>query len=162
MYISFVLATCFGLFLGHHQANVCIIQLYKSSLLLSMFICYIVYTLHTLYCLYSTHELFFHRVRWLGGPCTCAYVVFASYWGCIPLAFRCEHVLLPVWVWLFSTCWLLLDVLKCCFLCLVVLRCWYSLSLVTDCIWIFLLTVPQNTRAGVSLRRYCRLSKVIC
>jgi hypothetical protein len=43
----------------------------------------IVCTLYTLYCLYSTHELYYHNARWLGVPCTCAYMVLAAYWGSV-------------------------------------------------------------------------------
>jgi hypothetical protein len=91
----------------------------------------IVCTHYTLYCLYSTHELYYHRARWLGVPCTCAYMVLAAYWG---LYKYIAGILL--WTCLASsvgvallTCRVLLDVLKCCFLRMVAFVCWYSLSL---------------------------------
>jgi hypothetical protein len=103
----------------------------------------IVYTLYTLYCLYSTHELYYHRARWLGVSCTCAYMVLASYWG-----LYIAGILL--WTCLASgvgvallTCWVLLDVLKCCFLRLVAfvvgIHCHWLLIVLE----IFLLTVLQ-------------------
>jgi hypothetical protein len=73
MYISFHSATCFGLFLGHHQAsayNYTTVHIFSIIFYVYMLI---VYTFYTLYCLYSTHELFYHRAQWLGVPCTCAY-----------------------------------------------------------------------------------------
>jgi hypothetical protein len=69
----------------------------------------IVYTLYTLYCLYSTQELHYHRARWLGVPCMCAYMVLAAYWGLYIAGIR-------LWTCLASgvgvallTCWVLLD-----------------------------------------------------
>jgi hypothetical protein len=113
--------------------------LYNCTYLHYYYLClYVILSIHSICYIVSTlHELFFHRARWLG------VLVRVRMWSllligvCVLLVFQCEHVLPPVWVWLFSTCWVLLDLC----VCIQILVSWDSyLLLMCLCVGVILLT----------------------
>jgi hypothetical protein len=124
-------------FLGHQQAsayNYTTVHIFSTIFYVYMLIVYIHYTL---YCLYSTNELYYHRARWLGVPCTWAYMVLAAYWVLyIAGILSCTCLASSVGVALL-TCWVLLDLC----VCIQILVSWDScLLLMRVCLGVFLLT----------------------